>query len=331
MDLRNSFSVQLAKIPLLVLGLVVLASCASRPVQEGKAFGPGLPDPSTALGTDEDVKQPHKRISIGLVVGGNGVASFAAVGVIKKLVQEGITPAYIVATGWPAVFAAAYGLSASPHVHDLEWFAMKLQEKDFGSGGFFEFRSGDRLSDTLESTLRNRDIGVSRVPFVLMAPATETSALEVYDRGDWRFPVARSLGFPGLGKQFPKTGVIPWSEARPIDVGEGLRRGADRILAFSMYSDYVDTLTKSKQPDARNFGKHFDRMIAIELQKTGLSARIRLGRAPMDFSAKRAAIQAGFKAANTLLRQMRRKPSSEPVGPQPEGTDTGEAVAPAVD
>jgi hypothetical protein len=72
-----------------------------------------------------------KKPGITLVLGGAGVASFATVGLLKRLKNEGIKIEMIVASGWPAVFALGNGFMKS--VHDLEWFAMRLQGHHDGS------------------------------------------------------------------------------------------------------------------------------------------------------------------------------------------------------
>lgn len=310
----------------------VLSGCSStKPAPE---YGPGLPEQPVAGPTSGNSGAPGaNRMRIGLVVAGSGVASFGTVGILKKLAQEGITPEYIVATGWPAVFATAYGFSqahgASQVANDVEWFATKLKDQDFGNKTFFGFSKGDGISDTLNQTFGAKDLSASRLPLVILAPPTDTASLEVFERGDWKLPISRSLFFPGLFKPFPEKGAIAWSNAKPIDVTEGIRRGAEWVIAISMYSDYVEALSAPQQPaDAHNFGKRLSTLVHDELGKTPASAYVRLNRKPTDFEAKRAAIQAGFRVTANLLKQLRRRPASDtepafgPVDPASEVAPT---------
>ena len=80
------------------------------------------------------------------------LASFATVGLLKRFHQEGVKIDFIVATGWPALFALGEGFLKS--VHDLEWFAMRLKANEFFGTGLFDFSKDFSAHDKLTSALR---------------------------------------------------------------------------------------------------------------------------------------------------------------------------------
>ncbi|MEZ4751791.1 MAG: hypothetical protein R3B54_14520 [Bdellovibrionota bacterium] len=184
----------------LTLFALVLWGCAGKPTRQR----PGEPSAQA-----ETAKQ---RKSVGLVVGGAGVASFATVGLLKKLKEEGIEVSYIISTGWPSIFAAGYGLMKS--IHDLEWFAMRLKESDFYSDGLFDFKKGfsdhSRIASRIEKSFRINDLAQSRVPLYLTASNLESGKTDVYHSGSWSAPLMKAISLPGIFRPFPEKSANQW-------------------------------------------------------------------------------------------------------------------------
>ena len=270
-----------------------------------EVFGPPLPP---------DLKKPSpEKAKVGLVLGGAGVASFATVGLLKRFQEEGIQVEYIIASGWPALFAVGYGLLRS--VHDLEWFAMRLQQKDFYSASLFEANGGyashDRLSNLIENSFSPKDLAETRIPVVIAAANTEPADPEIFDKGDWKAPLLKTMSVPGIYQPYPEeAGAQGTSSLQGLNVEEAVKRGARTIVAVSMYDDYFNSLkgTKNSSSDAvfrRLYLTQMKNSIAKEFKLAQLTGKIILGKPADDFTAKRLAILSGYKEGARLARELR--------------------------
>ena len=270
-----------------------------------EVFGPPLPPDLKKAG-------PEKP-KVGLVIGGAGVASFATVGLLKRLQEEGIQVEYIVATGWPALFAVGYGLLRS--VHDLEWFAMRLQEKDFYSASLFEsnkdYASHDRLSTLIENSFAQKDLAETRIPVIIAATNTEPADPEIFDKGDWKAPLFKTMSVPGIYQPYPEeAGAQGTSSLQGLNVEEGVKRGARVIVAVSMYDDYFNAVKASKKGSSdavfrRLYLTQMKNSLTKELKMAHVTGKIVLGKPPGDFTARRLAIFSGYKEGARLARELR--------------------------
>jgi NTE family protein len=312
----------------LVVSLAITAGCASKPVNETPLVGPPAPKPveSVPLPTDEPVTpkedaptRPLEKRKITLVLGGAGVASFATVGLLKRLREENIEVESIVATGWPALFAVGYGFTRS--IHDLEWFAMRVQEKDLFRSSFWDLRrqeaNQEQLQEFLAKAFGQRDLEESTVPVVIAVTNTETAQPVAYDRGEWREPVLKTMAVPGIFRPYPQEGGREYiASLRGLDVDEALRRGAQIVVAVEMYDDYLKELGKDLNRGQMGGEKTFRQLyltqlrtsLKRELELANDSGSVRLGKPPVDLQAKRAAIQAGYNEGKRLARIIKALP-----------------------
>lgn len=244
-----------------------------------------------------------KKSGITLVLGGAGVASFATVGLLKRLKAEGVKVDLIVATGWPALFALGYGFFKS--VHDLEWFAMRLQSEDF------ERASKGNLSKLVESFLKKKDLRESQMPILLVVGNTENEKQGVFDSGEWAEPLLKTLSMPGLYRSFPgQDASFPKVfDLQSLGVSEAKKRGAYPIFAVSMYSDYLNFSKEKKEnlkkPTIQNvFVGSLRKNLRDELAQADGIFQVELKAGPLDFSQKRAAILAGSTQAVQILKKL---------------------------
>ena len=192
----------------LFFALLFLSACASKRAIPGRVEAhPEIPPSAVEAPKTTEVTQGppvSERPHITLVLGGAGVASFATVGLLKRFFEEGVVVDYIVTTGWPTLFALGYGFLKS--VHDLEWFAMRLNEKDFFKVGIFERsdpNSQDKLSALIENTFKQRDLSESSIPIIISAANTEFGEPVLYEKGDWKEPFFKTMSVPGLYRPYP--------------------------------------------------------------------------------------------------------------------------------
>lgn len=314
-SIRQNISSNVSLRLVLALSLLWLSGCAGRKEKEVVGPQPLPPDKEQA---EAPVPEPIKK-RIALALGGAGVASFATVGFLKKLKEEGIEIDYIVTTGWPSLFALGHGYFKS--IHDLEWFAMRLQEKDFFSSNLFDFNKGyashDRLKATVEKAFKQTSLGQTSVPIVISATNLRKEEPDVYSSGGWLDPLLKAMSVPGIYRPFPENASSASVQStKGIDVEEAVRRKADVVVAVSMYDDYINFYSQlGDQGEKGSSESVFRRLYLTRLgnnvrKQVGLaqfSSRIVLKRKPTDFAARREAIHAGYTEAARLVRDLRAK------------------------
>lgn len=272
--------------------------------------------PSSQVGEAGSGEGGKAERTVALVLGGAGVASFATVGILKRLKEEGVRIDFIVTTGWPTLFALGYGFLKS--VHDLEWFAMRLQERDFYSVGFFQkgqdFADHDKLSKLIQGAFKQTDMNESKVPLIISAANTDLGEPEIFERGDWKAPLLMTMSVPGIFRPYTSdvedSGWI--NSLTGIDVDEAHRRGADVVIAIEMYDDYFDLVRtgggKKTESDAlfrRLYLTHLRKDLAKQMKGATYQGKIRLGKSPIDYAQKRLAILAGYKEAARIAKYFR--------------------------
>lgn len=315
----------------LILTLSFTLSCANkRPVgdtpvsvspsgNKGPEMPVTTPTPTASLdGKPQDAiasplpGNPKSRVT--LVLGGAGVASFATVGLLKRFQEEGIEIDSIVSTGWPTLFALGYSFMKS--VHDLEWFAMRLQEKDFYKAGIFEgaekgYAAHDVLSKLIQNSFKQKEIGEGRIPVVISAGNTELSERDVFDHGDWKTPLLMTMSVPGIYRPYPQSqDHEAISSLQGMDVSEAVKRGAKTVVAVNMYPDYFKHL-KAERKDTSDsvfrklYLSQLKKSIAIETKDVPFIGTISMDAPVNDFNVKRNAIFAGYKEGTRLARLIR--------------------------
>lgn len=312
-------------IPFLV-SFLLFTSCASKPKVETPPPPPqqtaqqpgGTVSPTQPIEPAPPVKGDTHHV--GLVLGGAGVASLATIGILKRFQEEGIIVDYIVTTGWPTLFALGYSYMKS--VHDLEWFASRLKDKDFYQVGIFSPESGyashEKLSSLIESSFKQRGLEEGKIPVIISATNTEpgNAEVEVFDKGDWRGPLLRTMSVPGIYRPYPSVDESKknqeWiSSLQGIDVAEGKKRGADTVVAIEMYEDYFQFLKGGKKETSdqvfrKLYFNQLRKTINNEMKEADITGRIVINAPPTDLASKRVAIFAGYKEAARIARLIRK-------------------------
>lgn len=264
------------RIPLLFLTALLLAGCATTPVNH--------------VAGDAPYAAPLERVSkprpvLGLVLGAGGSRGFAHVGVLKALEEAGIEADVLVGVSSGAVVASLHagGFRAAA----LEAQALEIEDNDlldftlFGPGMI----EGGRLQDYINQMLGNRPIESLQKPFAVVAAERETSRMTVFNRGNTGLAVRASASVPKLfwpvvirGTEYVDGGVasrVPASVARDM--------GADIVIA-------VDVSWRGSA-DAQQAD--------IVIRPQTVRSRI------TDFSHKLANLAAGEEAARAAIPQVR--------------------------
>jgi hypothetical protein len=297
-NLRNFF--------LCLSATLLVSACASK---QKVAYGPGLPEPQTpsviteadSANSSQDLnlqvpgKAPVERPRVTLVVGGSGVASFGTVGLLKRFSEEGIRVDAMIATGWPSLFALGFGFLKT--VHDLEWFALRLDAKDFQTASLL--RGRNEISDHVSGKLKAATFEESRVPIVISTRNPETGELDVFDRGDWKEPLLITLAASDIGE------AEKASKPLGIDVKEAFRRESKIVVAVQMYDDVLFSSKAAKGTPRGDFYKALKEQLVEDSQQAQVAGRVTLGKSPEDFTQKRAAILAGYREGARLAKKIR--------------------------
>lgn len=301
-----------------LLLLVVPVGCATKKPRQTRpsipVVGPPAPEdpaptPQEPPPEGEETRSPR----IALVIGGAGVASFATVGLLKRFEQEGVKVDFILASGWPALFALANGFLKS--VHDLEWFAMRLKEEELmGKGGLFgadkEFSDHGKLSKLLDQ-FRQTDLRQSRVPVYLATTSVHDGTTTIYTAGKWKAPLLKTFSVPGIYSPYPAKKSRQWiSSTTGLHTEHSLLKKADVVIAVDMYPDYFQYLRRTKIDSSSNlfrriFQVQFQRRVSERLAKAHIRGKILIKRSPNAFGAKRKAIKAGYDEGTRILSQLR--------------------------
>lgn len=253
----------------------------------------------------------RKRVT--LVLGGAGVASFATVGILKRLQEESIDVELIVTTGWPTLFALARGFMGS--IHDVEWFAMRLNEKDFTKLSDFDVSQKDAekesVSKLIQRNFKDKEISDSKIPILVSTKNTQGEQSEVYDRGEWKTPLLRTMSVPGIFRKFPKSADSWLTTVQGLDISEAQKRGGKIIVTVEMYQDYLVFLKTGKKDFTEGstrklYLKSLEQNLANELKHSEINGHIELNSSPINFSQKRMAILAGYREGARLAKAIRK-------------------------
>lgn len=271
---------------------------------------------SNALGNPiaiEPAKPTTDKKKISLVLGGAGISSFATIGLLKRLHEEGIEIESVTTTGWPTLFVLASGFLKS--IHDVEWFAMRLQEKDFYSVSIFdtshEYSGSEKIPSIIESNFKQKEISDSKFPLIISSANIGTEECYTFDRGDWRTPLLKTMAAPGIFRPYPQgKNQEPIQSLQGINVDEAKKRGGKIIVAVEMYGDYVDFL-KSGKKDSSNgtfrqlYLASLRKGLNKELKEANLEGHVQILASPTNFTQKRLAIFAGYKEGARLAKAIR--------------------------
>ena len=183
-----------------------------------------------------------RRPKIGFALGAGSARGWAHIGVLRALVEAGITPDLIAGCSVGAFVGAAF---AAGRLDQVEAFALGVDRKrmfklaDFGlRGGLIK---GERINEVFREQFVESEF--SDLPIPLAAVATDLhTGQEVWLRdGKVADAVAASIAVPGLFRPV-RSGdryLVDGSVVNPIPVSLCRAMGADIVLAVDLGSDLV--------------------------------------------------------------------------------------------
>lgn len=286
---------------LVLLGVAVLAACASRPSDYDGASAPRAA-PIVPLKSE--------RPLIALALGSGGSRGFAHVGVIKALEEAGIVADIVAGSSSGAVVAALY--AAGHDAKSLEALAVGVDRNAlldftlFGSGWVV----GEALQDFVNEAVGSKPIENLARPFAVAATRARDGARVIFNRGDTGVAVRASASVPRLfippvirGEEYIDGGLTT-----PIPVHTVRAMGADVVIAVDvswsaqaradgMYVASTDT-TRSRPERHLRFE---DELSAADVVIVPRTERTRM----LDFDRKLEHIAAGEAAGRAAIPRIR--------------------------
>jgi NTE family protein len=294
-------------LPLSILICLAFFSCRAVPTPPPV---PSPPVPITAPPSPPPAK-PMPRIA--LVLGGGAARGFAHVGVIRVLEQEKIPIDMIIGTSAGSLVGAIY--ASERDLFQLEWMAYQMKEEDL-----FDFSivyskmgpvQGEKLEEFIRSRLKVKNLEDLTLPLYPVATDLMTGETVTLEKGSIARAVRASSAIPGIfvpvrfaGRTLVDGGV---TDNVPVDIAA--KKGADLIIAVNIskglqntqISSVVDVILQSIDIMGRELLKYkkqgADVLIEPAVGDVGM----------MDFSQRKRCIEAGIRATQGAVPQIRQK------------------------
>lgn len=235
---------------------------------------------------------------VALVLGEGIARSYAHVGVIKALEEEGIPIHLIVGSGMGGLMGALYANKKS--ANDLEWHAMNFKKEMYLDFNIERFLSQRLVHSTLES-----------LPVRLLLAATDlkTGSPYLFDKGPISTAVQATLVIPGVfapvayDNKLLVSGEI--SQGLPVDIAK--QRGADLIIAVDL-TQGIDSYTFKRDRDItiQSYKITSASLTKKQLESAHVVIRPEVSKIDfLDFSRKREAMLAGYDAAKKAIPELK--------------------------
>lgn len=146
---------------------------------------------------DNIVNKKHKKVKIGLALGGGGARGFAHIGVLKAFEEAGIKFDFVAGTSVGSLVGALY--SSGLNSDEIKKIALNLTEKDIKTSKIIFIPSKtNKLEGLVTDVLGEKNVEDLQIPFagvVVDLKSTEEIAIR---RGNLAKVVAGSCAVPGV-------------------------------------------------------------------------------------------------------------------------------------
>ncbi len=235
---------------------------------------------------------------VALVLGEGIARSYAHVGVIKALEEEGIPIHLVVGSGMGGLMGALYANKKS--ANDLEWHAMNLKKETY-----LDFKIQNFLGQRLvHSKLEN-------LPVRLLLTTTDlkTGKPYLFDKGPLITATQACLVIPGVFEpiRFENKLLVSGeiSQGLPIEIAKN--RGADLIIAVDLMQG-IESYTFRRNQDITIQSYKITSAALTQKQLESAHKVIRPDVSKIDFfdfSRKREAMLAGYDAAKQMIPELK--------------------------
>jgi len=281
----------------------------------GKARGEESPaqTPSKTPVPEAPVVSPVSKIPprIGLALGGGAARGFAHVGVIQVLEEAGIRPALVTGTSAGSLVAALY--ASGKNGAQLQNIAETMEEATIADWTLQVFTRGALRGEALAKYV-NGQVGqkaIEAMPLPLGIVATDLNSGNdiVFQRGDTGTAVRASSAVPAVfqpvkigNREYVDGGLVS-----PVPVRAAKKMGAELIIAVDISSPpEAASASGTLEILLQTFTIMGKSINSLELQGADVVIRPQLmGISSADFGARKRSIEAGRKAMQAALPQLR--------------------------
>lgn len=203
-------------------------------------------------------KKQH-RLKVGLALGSGSARGWSHIGVIRELLELGITPDIVCGTSIGALVGGAY---ASDNLDMLEKWVCGMDRMDvvryldvtgLSSGGAIK---GERLFEYLRKQVGNPDIENLEIPFAAVATKLASGQELWLRKGPLLNAIRASISLPGLFTpiQMDEEWIIDGGLVNPVPVSLCRAMGADIVIAVNLNGDilsrrYIEANEDKQTPD----------------------------------------------------------------------------------
>ncbi|OGZ96690.1 MAG: hypothetical protein A2847_01600 [Candidatus Sungbacteria bacterium RIFCSPHIGHO2_01_FULL_50_25] len=191
-------------------------------------------------------QKTEKPKKVGLALGGGGAKGFAHIGVIKTLVDAGISIEYIAGTSMGALVGGYY--AATKNIRRLEALATNFDGKKYfpsrdvvrdHEGVFFRDAS---IEHVLEEEFHNIRIEDLQIPFVAIATDAKNGEEVRISKGKLVHAVRASTALPIIFSPVELDGrlLIDGGLANPVPANVVREMGAEYVIAVDVSSKWLD-------------------------------------------------------------------------------------------
>ncbi len=291
--------------------IMVLAGCASTPRSDQDPSITVVAPPSTTLPEPPPVVVPKVPPRIGLALGGGAARGFAHVGVIQVLEEAGIRPVLVSGTSAGSLVAAIY--ASGKNGKQLQKVAESMEEATIADWTLPLFNRGmlrgDALARYVNTQVGSRLIEDMALPLGILATDLQSGHSMLFQRGDTGTAVRASSAVPAVfqpvriaGREYVDGGLVS-----PVPVRAARQMGAELVIAVDISSPPdINLAGGTLEVLLQTFAIMSKSINTFELREADVVVRPALdGMASSDFGARKRAIEAGRRAMQQMLPQLR--------------------------
>jgi NTE family protein len=258
---------------------------------------------------------PLRKVKIGLALGGGAARGFAHIGVIKALEAQGIVPDIVVGTSAGSVVGAMY--AAGNNASTLQKMAYEMDEAAISDWALPLFGKssgvlkGEALQNYVNKAVQHKAIEKLKIPFGAVASDLKTGQPILFQRGNTGMAVRASSAVPGVfqpvvigGHTYVDGGLVA-----PVPVRFAREMGAEFIIAVNISTQTeAQAAQSSLEVIMQTFSIMGQRINQLELRDADIVIQPPLGKmGSAEFSNRTVAMQAGERATNAVMAQLKQK------------------------